>query len=77
MLRVIEDNFCTPRVIRIATTEATTEVFVRQTREGLVLRPQSVRKISKNQALVLAEHYFSKYPKEKGPLPFFLEGELT
>lgn len=69
MIQIIDDNFGTPRVLRVK-SGSKTEVFVRQTRDGLILRPEKVTRVSKDKVLDLAQGYFDKYPDVRGPLPF-------
>ncbi len=77
MVHIVEDNLGNPRVLRVKSTSVKTEVFVRQTRSGLVVRPERVFPLPKDKVLEVAQKYLEEYPNERGPLPYFLDSSIT
>lgn len=70
MIQIVEDNLSDPRVLRIRSPGTKIEVFVRQTRTGLTIRPEKVFRVAKERVFALAQKYLEEYPNERGVLPY-------
>jgi hypothetical protein len=77
MIHIVEDNLGDPRVLRVKSTTVKIEVFVRQTRSGLVIRPERMFPMPKDKVLEVAQKYLDEHPKERGTLPYFLDSSIT